>query len=74
MPAKIAIGQDDFVRLRQEGSEFVDKTRMIQTLLDEHAVVTLLPRPRRFGKTLKTGSCIFSDLLWCSDEGECFPL
>lgn len=52
MPARIAIGQDDFARLRREGSEFVDKTHMIQTLLNDHSIVTLLPRPRRFGKTL----------------------
>ena len=45
------IGIEDFKKLR-ENYCFVDKTRFIQELLDNHGDVTLMTRPRRFGKTL----------------------
>lgn len=45
------IGIDDFKELR-EGYYFVDKSRFIKLLIDGHSKVTLLTRPRRFGKTL----------------------
>ena len=47
------IGVDDFRKLRENGLEYVDKTDLIRRLLDRPGVeVVLLPRPRRFGKTL----------------------
>ncbi len=53
MPLRIPIGIDDFRTLREGGLEYVDKTSLIQELLDRSGVqVVLLPRPRRFGKTL----------------------
>lgn len=53
MPAHIAIGNDSFQKMRALGVEYVDKTRLIQELLDDLGTeVLLLPRPRRFGKTL----------------------
>ena len=51
MHKAMPIGVEDFCELRQ-GYYFVDKTRFIRQLLDEHSKVTLLTRPRRFGKTL----------------------
>jgi len=45
------IGTDDFKKLREEGGYFVDKTMLIKEIIDG-SDVTLLPRPRRFGKTL----------------------
>jgi hypothetical protein len=49
----IPIGIDDFRELREEGLAYVDKSSLIRELLDEPGIkVTLLPRPRRFGKTL----------------------
>ncbi|MBQ7515162.1 MAG: AAA family ATPase [Schwartzia sp.] len=45
------VGVDDFKYLR-ERYYFVDKTRFIQELIDGHSKVTLITRPRRFGKTL----------------------
>ena len=45
------IGIEDFKKLR-ENYYFVDKTRFIRELLDNHGAVTLITRPRRFGKTL----------------------
>ena len=51
MHKTMPIGVEDFCELRK-GYYFVDKTRFIRQLLDEHSKVTLLTRPRRFGKTL----------------------
>jgi hypothetical protein len=53
MPRPIPIGIDDFRALREAGLEYVDKSDLIRQLLDRPGVqVVLLPRPRRFGKTL----------------------
>ena len=52
-PAPLAIGIDDFRTLREQRLEYVDKSHLIRELLDRTGVeVVLLPRPRRFGKTL----------------------
>jgi IS1 family transposase len=52
-PPRIPIGIDDFRTLREAGLEYVDKSDLIRQLLDRSGVeVVLLPRPRRFGKTL----------------------
>lgn len=48
----IPIGIDDFERLVGGNYYFADKSLLIKELLDSGAAVTLLPRPRRFGKTL----------------------
>ena len=48
----IAIGMEDFKTIIEKNGYFVDKTRMIQQLLDSNSMVTLFTRPRRFGKTL----------------------
>nr|VFK67626.1 MAG: PD-(D/E)XK nuclease superfamily protein [Candidatus Kentron sp. UNK]VFK72855.1 MAG: PD-(D/E)XK nuclease superfamily protein [Candidatus Kentron sp. UNK] len=49
---KPPIGLSDFPRLIREGYSYVDKSLLIQSVLDSSAQVLLLPRPRRFGKTL----------------------
>lgn len=49
---RMPIGIDDFRMLREEDYYFVDKTHFIKSLIDYHAQVTLITRPRRFGKTL----------------------
>ncbi|HBY05370.1 TPA: AAA family ATPase [Candidatus Dependentiae bacterium] len=48
----IPIGIDDFKELVEQNYYFADKSLLIKELLDSGAKVTLLPRPRRFGKTL----------------------
>lgn len=45
-------GTDDFRALRNDGGYFVDKSALIRCVLDS-SNVTLIPRPRRFGKTLR---------------------
>ena len=53
MPLQIPLGIDDFRTLRELRLEYVDKSHLIRELLDKRGVeVALLPRPRRFGKTL----------------------
>ncbi|HBL98557.1 TPA: AAA family ATPase [Candidatus Dependentiae bacterium] len=49
---QIPVGIDDFERLVEGNYYFADKSLLIKELLDSGAVVTLIPRPRRFGKTL----------------------
>lgn len=45
-------GNSDFLSLQAGGFYYVDKTLLIRDLLDHPAMVTLITRPRRFGKTL----------------------
>ena len=52
MARPIPLGIDDFRQLREQGLEYVDKSDLIQKVLDKGAQSILLPRPRRFGKTL----------------------
>ena len=50
---QIPIGIDDFRKLRELGNEYVDKSQLICELIDRRGIeVVLLPRPRRFGKSL----------------------
>ena len=48
----IPIGISSFEELRNNDYYFVDKTNMIQEFLERKSKVTLITRPRRFGKTL----------------------
>jgi hypothetical protein len=52
MMFRAPIGISDFANLREEGAYYVDKTRLIVDVLEGGAQALLLPRPRRFGKTL----------------------
>lgn len=53
MTLPIPIGIADFRVLRERGLEYVDKSQLIRELVDRTGVeVALLPRPRRFGKSL----------------------
>lgn len=51
MKKTMPIGVDNFKKVR-ENYYFVDKTDFIRQLIDTHSAVTLITRPRRFGKTL----------------------
>ncbi|MBR2214710.1 MAG: AAA family ATPase [Selenomonadaceae bacterium] len=46
------IGVDNFRSLIRKNYCFVDKTRFLKEIIDGHSEVTLITRPRRFGKTL----------------------
>jgi hypothetical protein len=49
---KIPIGISDYKVLREDGFYYIDKTLAIEEFMEANASVILLPRPRRFGKTL----------------------
>ncbi|MGL5901809.1 MAG: AAA family ATPase [Cetobacterium sp.] len=49
---KLPVGVDNFKKIIEDDYYFVDKTMLIDELLNKKSEVTLLPRPRRFGKTL----------------------
>ena len=49
---KLPVGIDDFKKIRQENFYYVDKTALIEQLLQNWGEVNLFTRPRRFGKTL----------------------
>ena len=49
---KLPIGIEDFEEIRSENFYYVDKTKLIEQLLDKWGKVNLFTRPRRFGKSL----------------------
>lgn len=48
----LPLGQSEFSAIRENGSIYVDKTRMIAELASQPAAKVFLARPRRFGKSL----------------------
>ena len=50
---KLALGEENFQLLRASGAYFVDKSHFIAEFWRDNAKVLLLPRPRRFGKSLE---------------------
>lgn len=61
MKRKLPIGVSDFNKLISEGYYFVDKSLFIKDIVQDGAEVILIPRPRRFGKTLNMSmlKCFF---------------
>ena len=49
---KLPVGIDNFEKIRKSGFYYIDKTRLIEQLLQNWGEVNLFTRPRRFGKTL----------------------
>ena len=49
---KLPIGIESFSKIRTSGFYYVDKTRLIEHLLEHPSEVSLFTRPRRFGKSL----------------------
>ena len=52
MARVVGIGQQDFADIRRENLFYIDKTYFIKEWWDSKDSVTLITRPRRFGKTL----------------------
>lgn len=52
MKKKLPVGTQDYKRLRMDNYYTVDKTMIIAEFLERGSAVTLITRPRRFGKTL----------------------
>lgn len=49
---KLPVGIEDFREICRKDFYYIDKTRLIEQLLDSWGKVNLFTRPRRFGKTL----------------------
>lgn len=49
---KIPVGIEDFREIRTRDAYYIDKTRLIEQLIENWSKVNLFTRPRRFGKTL----------------------
>lgn len=52
MARTIGIGQQDFADIRRDKLFYIDKTKFIKKWWESKDSVTLITRPRRFGKTL----------------------
>lgn len=62
MNQTISIGKQDFVSLRENHYFYIDKTDFIRQWWENADDITLITRPRRFGKTLNMDmlNCFFS--------------
>ena len=62
MSTVVSIGNQDFESIRKSGSFYIDKTAFIKEWWENNDSVTLITRPRRFGKTLNLSmlQCFFS--------------
>jgi hypothetical protein len=49
---KLPVGESDFKKIITENYYYVDKSLFIKEILDRGDTILLLPRPRRFGKTI----------------------
>ena len=63
MQKTVAIGIQDFEELRNGNYYYIDKTDFIREWWESGDSVTLIARPRRFGKTLNMSmiNCFFSN-------------
>ena len=63
MSGKVAIGLQSFEDIRSRNIFYIDKTDFIREWWESEDSVTLITRPRRFGKTLNLSmaECFFSN-------------
>ena len=72
MARTVAIGIQDFEQIRKNNYFYVDKTDFIKEWWESGDSVTLIARPRRFGKTLNMSMLEKFFSLKYSDRGELF--
>lgn len=72
MAKTVSIGKQDFASLREQNSFYIDKTDLIRAWWESMDDITLITRPRRFGKTLNMDmlKCFFSNQY--ADRGDLF--
>lgn len=72
MKPTVSIGTQDFEKIRKSNSFYIDKSMLIKEWWESEDDVTLITRPRRFGKTLNLSmiNCFFSNIY--EDRGELF--
>ena len=61
MCTKLPIGIDDFKKIRESDFYYVDKTKLIENLINNCGKINIYTRPRRFGKSLNMSmlKCFF---------------
>ena len=72
MKAVISIGNQDFVSIRKNHCFYIDKTDFIREWWENQDSVTLITRPRRFGKTLNMNMTEYFFSAKYSDMGQYF--
>ena len=72
MAKVVGIGNQSFESIREKNNFYIDKTAFIKEWWENEDIVTLITRPRRFGKTLNMDmlNCFFSNKY--ADRGELF--
>lgn len=62
MPRTVGVGHQDFEQMITKNNFYIDKTMFIKEWWENNDAVTLITRPRRFGKTLNLDmtECFFS--------------
>ena len=79
---KLPVGIENFREIRENGFYYIDKTKLIEQLLEQWGKVSLFTRPRRFGKTLNmsmlrcffeigTDGALFDDLYISKNKKLC---
>lgn len=82
MCTKLPIGIDDFKKIRKSNFYYVDKTKLIEKLINNCGKVNIFTRPRRFGKSLNmsmlkcffeigTDTSLFDDLYISNNKELC---
>ena len=70
---KIPIGIEDFKMLISDDYFYIDKTKFIEEIMNDGALVKLFTRPRRFGKTLNMSMLkYFFDIRKAEENGKLF--
>ncbi len=72
MRSVISIGNQDFVSIRKNNCFYIDKTDFIREWWENRDSVTLITRPRRFGKTLNMSMIEYFFSVNYSDLGQYF--
>ena len=72
MPQTISIGNQDFESIRMADDFYIDKTYFIKEWWENRDSVTLITRPRRFGKTLMLSTIEKFFSIQYADRGELF--
>ncbi|MBO5458846.1 MAG: AAA family ATPase, partial [Lachnospira sp.] len=68
----VSIGNQGFDTIRMQENFYIDKTNFVKEWWESGDVITLITRPRRFGKTLNMDmlKCFFSNQY--ADRGDLF--
>ncbi len=72
MRSVISIGNQDFISIRKNNCFYIDKTDFIREWWENQDSVTLITRPRRFGKTLNMSMTEYFFSVNYSDLGQYF--